>query len=90
MIKISTQVAHDIRSPIVALEMIIKEVRNINEEQRLIMRNAANRVKDIANNLLTQYRLSKSGNKAIMQSHLEPELIIEHISRILSEKRTQY
>ncbi len=82
--------AHDIRSPIVALEMIIKEVRNINEEQRLIMRNAANRVKDIANNLLTQYRLSKSGNKAIMQSHLEPELIIEHISRILSEKRTQY
>lgn len=90
LLSISTQVAHDIRSPVVALDMIIKDIGNIDEDKRLIMRNAANRIKDIANNLLTQYRLGKSGNEVSMQVVLEPELIIENISRIISEKRTQY
>ncbi|HLB42673.1 MAG TPA: hypothetical protein VJN02_07475, partial [Gammaproteobacteria bacterium] len=54
--RLASQLAHDIRSPLIALDIIIKDIKNIPEEQRIVMRNSANRINDIANNLLTQYR----------------------------------
>lgn len=56
MIDLAAGVAHDIRSPLAVLDIIIKEIKNIPEEQRIIIRNATTRISDIANNLLTQHR----------------------------------
>src|SRR5690348_5110745 len=48
-IDLAAGVAHDIRSPLTALDIIIKDIKNIPEEQRIIIRNSANRIHDIAN-----------------------------------------
>jgi signal transduction histidine kinase len=52
ILKISEQVAHDIRSPLAAISMVISDVSSIPENKRLIIKNASIRIHDIANNLL--------------------------------------
>jgi signal transduction histidine kinase len=54
---ISNQVAHDIRSPLAALEVALKETQSLNEECRTMIRGAANRIRDIANNLVNIRRI---------------------------------
>lgn len=51
---IATQVAHDIRSPLTALNMIMKSADALPADHRLIIRNATQRINDIANELLQQ------------------------------------
>ncbi len=57
------QVAHDIRSPLAALNTCLKYVTEIPEKYRVMMRNAANSINDIANNLLTQHRKKDAADK---------------------------
>ena len=75
-------VAHDIRSPLIALDIIIKDIKNISEEQRIIIRNATNRINDIANNLLTQYRkrINIEADDAI--ADVKPELISDLLMKV--------
>lgn len=89
LVDLAAGVAHDIRSPVVALDVITKDIQNIPEDQRLIIRHAATRIKDIANNLLTQYREKKS-NSTSFPDERHPELISDILSSLLSEKRVQY
>jgi signal transduction histidine kinase len=81
--KLATQVAHDIRSPLTALNSIINDLPYIPEEQRIILRNASIRINDIANNLLTKYR--KKDNE--FMSDLSVSLIEPIIETMVSEKR---
>lgn len=53
---IAAQVAHDIRSPLVALDAALKNTSQLPEKQRVIVRHAVNRIRDIANNLLEKNR----------------------------------
>lgn len=82
--QIATQVAHDIRSPLAALDIV-----TIPEEQRILIRSATNRIHDIANNLLSHHKKkvnsSEKNNLAI-----EPELITDLILSVISEKRVQH
>jgi signal transduction histidine kinase len=87
--QLASQVAHDIRSPLTALELAIKDITNISEELRILIRNAINRVYDIANNLLLQYK-SKMLDENIMCNKKNPELIADLLLNVLSEKRVQY
>lgn len=45
------QVSHDIRSPLAALEIISGDLREIQDERRLVLRNAIVRIREIANSL---------------------------------------
>jgi len=90
MIDLAAGVAHDIRSPLTALDIIIKDIKNIPEEQRIVIRNAANRISDIANNLLTQYRHSKNQEANDNVVDVKSELISELLLSLISEKRAQY
>src|SRR5690606_3675837 len=54
--EMASQVAHDIRSPLAALNVLEKELKSLGEEQRLLVRSAINRITEIANNLLRQNR----------------------------------
>lgn len=87
--KIATQVAHDIRAPLVALDLIIKELSHIPEDQRILIRNATNRINDIANNLLTQYKNpSLSSNDPSNTASFE--LISELVLDTILEKKSRY
>ncbi len=52
--KMAKQVSHDIRSPLTALSMLSSQLSMIPEEQRLLLRHAAQRITDIANQLLRE------------------------------------
>ncbi len=93
---IAKQISHDIRSPLAALNMIIGQLKDVPEQQRLMLRNSVNRINEIANTLLT-----KSKNEKSQQSphasigddpppQLQVELLPPLIDTIVSEKRLQF
>lgn len=90
--KISRQVAHDIRSPLTALDMALHDVSQFPEEKRVLIRKASQRINDIANNLLAQSRepISNSGPSEECNSRTSVLLISSIVDPIVSEKRMQF
>lgn len=83
LIEIASQVSHDIRSPLSALNMISVTAKGLDEERRGLMRNAVTRINDIANDLLQRYKTLQASNLK------EARLIAIEIEQIISEKRLQ-
>ncbi len=82
---LSRQVAHDIRSPLSALKMALKEVGSLPSDSQAIIRNSLQRINDIANNLLhTNQKNFQEENQ------LSSELLYLTLDSLLSEKRMQY
>lgn len=89
--QIASQVAHDIRSPLAALDLIVKDLSNIPEEQRSLIKNATHRINDIANNLLVEYKLNTSFSDELNSIENEgKELVYIVANEIFSEKRVEY
>ncbi|MBC7753633.1 MAG: hypothetical protein H7Z71_05310 [Moraxellaceae bacterium] len=82
IVKVATQVAHDVRSPISALNLIISSLSEIEEEKRCILREATGRINDIANNLLSK----TNGRDSVLNS----ELLANLLDSIISEKRFEH
>lgn len=83
--RIYRQVAHDIRSPIAAMNSVMREIDLLPEQTRIILRAASQRIQDIANNLLLSNKLKESGvdydkNKSV-------HLLSSAIEEVISEKR---
>ncbi|MBA2657117.1 MAG: HAMP domain-containing histidine kinase [Tatlockia sp.] len=89
LISLTAQVAHDIRSPLTALNVGLRNLTQIPEKQRILMRNASNRINDIANNLLQQYS-GKNQDIALLPLHLQTWLLAPLLENIISEKRLQF
>lgn len=91
IVNLSRQVAHDIRSPLAAINIAISDVMTIPENKRILIRSAAKRINDIANNMLF---ISKKNDQEIKNSNnnlkVEPELIYVVLDSIVSEKRYEY
>lgn len=81
--QMAKKVAHDIRSPLAALEMVSSNIQGLPEESRNILRTICQRISDIANNLLRDHRDINKNTKAKVQSCL----VVPLIEQILSEKR---
>ena len=81
--QLATQVAHDIRSPLLVLTRILSDLSSLPEKKRIDARHAIQRVTDIANNLLTQY---KNKNTETM---LSAEPVAMMLESIVSEKGIQ-
>lgn len=89
--EIASQVAHDIRSPLAALDFIVSDLQNIPEEQKKLIKNAADRINDIANNLLAEYKLGGLGYVEQRNAHYSSkELIYLVINEMVLEKRAEY
>ena len=82
---LSMQVAHDIRSPLAALEAASADIARLPEERRILVRDAVGRIHDIANDLLDKHRAGGVAAPAV-SAHLLSGLI----GSLLTEKRLQY
>lgn len=103
LIEVASQTSHDIRSPLSALTMLVSTLDEISEDKRILIRNATQRINDIANDLLqkgkpishTNLLSSDHDNDKNIADRAEPieksiELIPSLIDVIVSEKRIQY
>jgi len=88
-LKIANQVAHDIRSPLASLLMIVKSCTEIPEKDRVSLREAAVSIGDIANHLLNQYEKSEVGSLPEAEES-QPILISAVLLQLLTNKKYQY
>jgi nitrogen-specific signal transduction histidine kinase len=92
--RIATQVAHDIKSPLSALDTIVKDLSLLPEDKRILTRHAISRIHEIANGLL------RKNKEIIAQSPMCPQkttneskkliLLSSAIENIINEKRILY
>jgi signal transduction histidine kinase len=86
----AAQVSHDIRSPLSALNTALRNLPELNESQRVLIRNAVRRIGDIANNLLWQYKTTKTGSSpSEFLETVNSEQISGLLDSLVSEKRIQ-
>ena len=86
---LAEQVAHDIRSPLASLSMIVEMCKELPESKRITLREVATGISDIANNLLSRYKKSEEVTDAESKT---PQLLLLALilSEILSSKKYQY
>lgn len=88
---LSAQVAHDIRSPLAALDSITKEVEQLPGETRLVVQSAIGRIREIADDLIDRNRQRKAeGGTAPDAPAPAPQLLTAMIEPLISEKRLQF
>lgn len=86
--KIADRVAHDLRPPVASITYLAKsQASRLPEDERITLRDAGNRINDLANYLLSYYKPSSFNLEVHKPSAL---LISGAITEILSEKRLQY
>lgn len=80
------QMLHDMQSPLSSLSTIVAEQSGaLPENTRVTLRNATDRIGDIANNMLNQYE-----NKAITENESVDLLASLALLQVMSEKRHEY
>ena len=80
-VKISAQVAHDVRSPLSALEVVIKSLPStFDESKRILLRDAVQHIRDITNNLDKTDAYSNSNVKY-------PSQVSVLVDNVVSERR---
>ncbi len=88
------QVAHDIRSPLAALDSSLKNVAILPEGPRSVVRDAVERIRDIANNLVGAYRDAKKGAESQSNPGTSAGrracLLSSLIEPIVTEKRLEF
>ena len=80
--KIHEQVAHNIRSPLAALDTLMSNIHCLPEIERNHVRHAVNRIHDIANKLVQ--------NNNSINSGLNTYLLSELVASIIAEKRVEF
>jgi len=90
---LATQVAHDIRSPLAALDIALTNFPSLDTEKRALIQGATARVRSIANNLLQKNRSLKNANDGPTLETpltLTPCMLPLLVDTLISEKRVQY
>jgi signal transduction histidine kinase len=97
LFELSAQVAHDIRSPLAALEVAAGDVSQLPEDKRVLIRSAVNRIRDIANSLLSRQGTFSPGGKitdvtdaSSDDAEAGPQLLSSLIESLVTEKRLQF
>lgn len=87
--KVVKQVAHDIRSPLSALNMAIHGILDVPIEKSNLIKSAIQRINDISNDLLRK-SIVKVDTSAVVGEIRSLILITSVVDSMVSEKRTQY
>jgi signal transduction histidine kinase len=88
--KMASQVSHDIRSPLAALNLILGSLTQVSEEKRVLIRSAVQRINDIANQLLEVGKKQRNQSMLAAPSKWPVVLLSSVIDYLLSEKRVQF
>lgn len=86
--RMASQVAHDIGSPLSALNVALADAGQLPEETRTLMRSAVHRIQDISYQLLERRRALEQD--AEPQPAVQLVLMTPLVDSVLSEKRTEY
>lgn len=84
--KLARQTAHDIRSPVTALQVIQDQSALMDVEDRQLLREAIERVTDIANNLVS----FQGGGSVVAGSSVTETPISPLLHAVLAEKRASF
>lgn len=89
--KMATQVAHDIKSPLVALDILLENLQSIDEKIRVMVHKSINRINDIANNLLFYSKSNTEDitDKLLVNNEMSESLYLA-LDNIIAEKRYEY
>ena len=88
---VARQVSHDIRSPLTALNVAMQDVDHVPERHRVLIRNATNRIHDIANNLLKKHQAPPSPSEVLPKKEEKSLLLLSSLmSLVVAEKRLQF
>ena len=89
---VASHVAHDVRSPLAALNMAIQSIDQISEDDRVIIQAALQRINDISNELLSKSMSSGAdlSLKQLYQPTSQRLMIAAVVGPLLNEKRMQY
>ncbi|OGR77568.1 MAG: hypothetical protein A2X40_06710 [Elusimicrobia bacterium GWC2_65_9] len=95
--RIAEQVAHDIRSPLAALDSVLNDLSQLPEEKRVLIRSAVGRIRDIANNLIAKNRTAaRVGSGSKPEAHEAEgesgsvQLLSGLVDSLITEKRLQF
>jgi signal transduction histidine kinase len=81
---LALQLAHDIRSPLNSLNMMLPVLNEISEDQRLIVRSAIGQIQEIANDLVINYK-----RNTMVYDAFQSYLMMTLLGQIIVEKRIQ-
>ena len=81
MSEVTAQLAHDIRSPLAALDMMASNIPELDDSKRVLVRNATTRIHNIANNLL-----DRNFNR---DNNISTQMFSSLIRSMVFEKREQ-
>ncbi|MBF0363894.1 MAG: HAMP domain-containing histidine kinase [Oligoflexia bacterium] len=95
IVQMASQVSHDIRSPLMSLNMSVRSwLHLLPEDERIAVRSQIQRIQDIANGLLSKKKeMQKSEASSSDKSNndkLTSQLLSTCIEEIVTEKRLQY
>jgi signal transduction histidine kinase len=85
---LAAQVAHDIRSPLAALNILTTQDTPVTEQSKVLVRNAVNRIRDIANDIVDKNRDLRRAHINI--NNTSTQLLAAIIYPIITEKRLQF
>lgn len=85
--KMATQVAHDIKSPMIALNNYFKEAVRLDKTKYQVVESSLHRINEIANNLLIDYKKSEIN---FFEDKNDIDLLVLFITSIIEEKKLQY
>lgn len=89
--RLSSQLAHDLRSPLTALDLLLSSLSALPETERLLLRSSIHRMRDICHSLLvtTKSALNRSGPE-IGATKVEAELLGPLIEAVVAEIRMRF
>lgn len=88
---LATQVAHDIRSPLAALGVVLSSDSNFSPETRNLVEASRQKIDAIANQLLSKARKSYNSNAVVaVTGPLEKVVLSDLIESTIAEKRVEY
>jgi len=87
---ITEQLAHDIRSPLSSLHMIVHSCTELSEDHRTTLRAVCDRISDIAYNLLEYAKPEHYTEALSKQNKLKPVMVSADLLEIMTEKRYEY
>ncbi len=85
---LAAQVAHDIRSPLAALNILTMQDTPVTEQSKILVRNAINRIRDIANDIVEKNRDLRRTHISI--NDISTQLLAAIIYPLITEKRLQF